>query len=628
MKNFKRTFLFFTLILLIMAVPTGLFAGAQKEAELDSYPMMAFEPQEQKATKAVDGEVVEINIFTTNDEHGWIFDWDFGQGGPRMSRGNPRPSGLARVSTLYKKLSGENDNSMLVSCGDSVQGTILSYYYNFIETEKLNPITAIFSKMGYEVWTIGNHEVEQGNEVMLKIANEMAAVGIPVLGANAVWENDQENPYYKPYSIKEVDGVRIGFLGLTTPGIPMWLADSTHEDHVFLDMVKTAEKYIPILRDVEKCDVVVGLFHSGMNEEYDIAKAEAAGVPAPNASALVAEAIGGGPNGIDIIITGHSHKQIDDEKNTEYRDDRNNVVNGVKFVQAKNWGERLGHVSISVKGEGSDWVVKDVSVMTYTMENVAEDPEVMKHMSEYINGAMDYAETPVADATADLPSLRSYYEETAIVDLIQETQIHFSGADISIAAAFNPNLTIPRGEITVGNIAGIYIYENFLYALEMTGAQIKAYLEYSANFFNVINEGNVDSTPLVNQDIRGYNYDMAQGFLYDIDLTKESGNRVVNIKNMDGTAFDLGRVYNVTLNSYRYNGGGGHLKAAGLITDGTINSKTTYQSSMPMRDLMVEYLKIAEKWGPENVENSWQLIPASLASRAIENQLALNSEAR
>ncbi|MCK5198678.1 MAG: hypothetical protein KAR21_10025, partial [Spirochaetales bacterium] len=159
MKNFKRTFLFFTLILLIMAVPTGLFAGAQKEAELDSYPMMAFEPQEQKATRAVDGEVVEINIFTTNDEHGWIFDWDFGQGGPRMSRGNPRPSGLARVSTLYKKLSGENDNSMLVSCGDSVQGTILSYYYNFIETEKLNPVTAIFSKMGYEVWTIGNHEV-------------------------------------------------------------------------------------------------------------------------------------------------------------------------------------------------------------------------------------------------------------------------------------------------------------------------------------------------------------------------------------------------------------------------------------------------------------------------------------
>ena len=90
----------------------------------------------------------------------------------------------------------------------------------------------------------------------------------------------------------------------------------------------------------------------------------------------------------------------------------------------------------------------------------------------------------------------------------------------------------------------------------------------------------------------------------------------------------MGKVYNVTLNSYRYNGGGGHLKAAGLITDGNINSKTTYQSSMPMRDLMVEYLKIAEKWGPENVENSWQLIPASLASRAIENQLALNSDAR
>ncbi len=628
MKNFKRTFLFLTLILLICFIPAGIFAGAQKETKPVSYPISAFAPQDQKATKAVDGEVVNINIFTTNDEHGWIFDWDFGQGGPRMYHGSPRPSGLARVSTMYKKLSAENDNSMLISCGDSIQGTILSYYYNFIEPEKVNPVSALFSKMGYEAWTIGNHEVEQGNKVLLKVADEMAADGIPVLGANAVWADDHEKPYFEPYTIKEIDGVRVGILGLTTPGIPMWLADSTHEGYVFLDMVETAKKYVPILRNVEKCDVVVGLFHSGMNEQYDIAKAKAAGVPAPNASALVAEAIGGGPEGIDVIITGHSHKVIDDEQNSEYRDDRNNVVNGVKFVQAKNWGERLGQVSISVKGEGTDWVVKDVSVSTYTMDNVAEDPEIMKYMADYINGAMDFANTPVAQASVDLPSIRSYYEETAIVDLIQDTQLSFSKAGISIAAAFNPNLTIPKGEITVGNIAGIYIYENFLYALEMTGAQIKAYLEYSSNFFNVINESNVDSVPLINPDVRGYNYDMAQGFLYEIDLTKEPGDRIVNMKNLDGSPFDMAKVYNVTLNSYRYNGGGGHLQAAGLITDGIINSKTTYQSSKPMRDLMVEYLESEKTWGPENIESNWKLVPEDIASRAIENQLALNSEAR
>ncbi len=628
MKNLKRTFLFLTLILLIFLIPGGIFAGAQKETKSVSYPISSFVPQEQKATKAVDGKVVDINIFTTNDEHGWIFDWDFGQGGPRKYHGTPKPSGLARVSTMYKKLSAENDNSMLISCGDSIQGTILSYYYNFIEPEKVNPISALFSKMGYEAWTIGNHEVEQGNKVLMKVADEMAADGIPVLGANAVWADDHDKPYFEPYTIKMIDGVRVGILGLTTPGIPMWLADSTHEGYVFLDMVETAKKYVPILRNVEKCDVVVGLFHSGMNEQYDIAKAKAAGVPAPNASALVAEAIGGGPDGIDVIITGHSHKVIDDEQNTEYRDDRNNVVNGVKFIQAKNWGERLGQVSISVKGEGKDWVVKDISVSTYTMDNVAEDPEIMKYMSDYINGAMDFANTPVAQASVDLPSLRSYYEETAIVDLIQDTQLNFSKADISIAAAFNPNLTIPKGEITVGNIAGIYIYENFLYALEMTGAQIKAYLEYSSKFFNVINESNVDSVPLVNPDVRGYNYDMAQGFLYEIDITKEPGNRIVNMKNLDGSPFDMSKVYNVTLNSYRYNGGGGHLQAAGLITDGVINSKTTYQSSKPMRDLMVEYLKSEKTWGPENIENNWKLVPEALAARAIENQLALNSEAR
>ncbi len=624
MKSLRKTFLI-TLILILTLIPVSLSASAQKEVIEDSYPVMSFQPVNRSMTRATMGEEVEINVFSTNDEHGWVFDWDFGQGGPRMYRGNPRPSGLARVSTVYKELAPMHDNSMLVSIGDTIQGTILSYYYNFIQTNKPNPMAVLFEKMGYEAWTIGNHEVEQGNEVLLKVANEMAEGGVSVLSANAVWENDMTKPYYKPYMIKEVEGVRIGFFGLTTPGIPMWLADSTHEDHVFLDMVDTAKVVVPILRGVEKCDVVIGLFHAGMNEGYDVAKAEAAGVPVPNGSSMVARAIGGGPLGIDAIITGHSHKTIDDEQNTEYRDDQDNVVNGVKFLQAQNWGERLGHLTIKVGALGGKWIVKDVDVQTHSVAEAEEDPEILDYMSEYIDGALAFARTPVAMATSDLPSRLSYYEETAIVDLIQETQLYFSGADISIAAAFNPNLTIPEGEITVGNIAGIYIYENFLNAVEMTGAQIKDYLEYSSKFFNVLNSGNVDSDPLINPDVRGYNYDMAQGFLYDIDLTREPGSRIINMKNLDGSAFDMNKTYEVTLNSYRYNGGGGHLEAAGIMSGGVLSTETTYQSSMTMRDLMVEYLKVEGEWGPEDIEYNWQLIPENLADKAVANQLLINS---
>ncbi|MBI9104416.1 MAG: 5'-nucleotidase C-terminal domain-containing protein [Spirochaetales bacterium] len=625
MKNSRK--ILFTLMIFIMTLsPSLLFSAGQWEyvgpTKLEAvYPLESFTPEAKAPTRAVNGKEVEINIFSTNDEHGWIFDWDFGQGGPRMSRGAARPSGLARVSSLYKKLSKEYDNSMLVSGGDSIQGTITSYYYNFIENDIPNPMSVLFEKMGYEAWVIGNHEVEQGNEVTLKVANEMAAAGIDVLSANAVWEDDQMSPFYKPYMIKEIDGVRVGILGLTTPGIPMWLADSTHEDHVFLDMVKTAQYVIPIMRNVEKCDVVIGLFHAGMNEGYDVAKAEAAGVPIPNGSSLVARAIGGGPTGLDAIITAHSHQTIDDEGNSEYRDDRNNVVNGVKFVQAQNWGEKLGHLSIDVKGVNGKWVVENIDVMTHPVAGYPEDPEILDFMSEYIDGAMAYAETPVAMATDDLPSRRSYYEDTAIVDLIQETQLYFSGADISIAAAFNPNLTIPRGEITVGNIAGIYIYENFLYALEMTGQQIKDYLEYSSNFFNTLSLATVKKRSLVNEDVRGYNYDMAQGFIYEIDLTEEPGNRIKNMLNLNGTPFDLNKTYEVTLNSYRYNGGGGHLEAAGLMKGGILDANTTYQSSMPMRDLMVEYLKVKGDWGPEDTVVNWELVPDTIADIAVELQL-------
>lgn len=624
MKN-KNLFFGLSLALVLMLIVSCAGGTAEKKV---TYPLADFSPVERKATVVEEGKRVELNVFTTNDEHGWIFDWDFASDSQRMYHGNPRPSGLARVSTLYKKLSTEYPNSMLLSAGDSIQGTILSYYYNFIENDVENPIPALYAKMGYEAWTIGNHEVEQGWDVLLKIANEMSNEGIAVLGANDVNDADNSKPNFLPYYIKEVDGIRIGVLGMTTPGMPMWLSAETREGQDFLDMVDTAKKYVTILRDVEKVDVLIGLFHSGMNSEYDIAKSKAAGVPPANASMLVAEAIGAGPTGIDAIITGHSHKTIDDTQNTEFKDDTTNMVNGVKFVQAQNWGEKLGHIQVSVRGKKDAWTVDNVSVKTYSMENVEEDQEILDYMKSYIDGGKGYAAQVVGVATSDLLSNRSLFEESAIVDLIQDTQLYFSKADISIAAAFNPNQFIASGDITVGTVAGIYIYENFLNAVELTGHQIKDYLEFSSKFFNVITEENVDTTPLVNPDIRSYNYDMAQGFNYDLDITKEPGNRIVNITNLDGSAFDMDKTYSVTLNSYRYNGGGSHLQEAGVMDKGILTTKTTYASSDAMRDLMIEYLKVVKNWGPENVENNWKLIPEDLAERAISNQLGAGATDR
>ena len=170
-------------------------------------------------------------------------------------------------------------------------------------------------------------------------------------------------------------------------------------------------------------------------------------------------------------------------------------------------------------------------------------------------------------------------------------------------------------------MAGIYIYENFLNAVELTGSQIKDYLEYSSKYFNVITEENVDTTTLVNEDVRGYNYDMAQGLMYEIDITKEPGNRIINMTNLDGSAFDMDKTYNVTLNSYRYNGGGSHLVEAGVMDKGVLTTETTYKSSGTMRDLMIEYLKVVGTWGPEDVEENWKLVPEDLAARAVANQL-------
>jgi 2',3'-cyclic-nucleotide 2'-phosphodiesterase/3'-nucleotidase len=253
------------------------------------------------------------------------------------------------------------------------------------------------------------------------------------------------------------------------------------------------------------------------------------------------------------------------------------------------------------------------------MKGVEEDPQLLAAMSDYIRGSKNYAAAPVGTATTDLPFQLSLFEETAIVDLIHETQRHFTGAEISIAASFGSDGIIPRGDITVGSIAKIYIYENFLNAIKLSGEQIKDYLEYSSNYFNVITESNVDSTPLVNPDVRGYNYDMAQGFTYEIDLRQTPGQRIINMRNLDGSRFDMKRKYTVALNSYRYNGGGGHLNACGSMVAGILTAETVYKSSKAMRDLMIEYLKIKKSWGPQDVESNWKLIPEDLATRAIKN---------
>jgi len=616
------------ILLLALGCASGKMADSGSEPAVMSYPVSSFAPVERAAVVAPAGETREINVFSTNDEHGWIFDWDFGQNQPRSYNGKPVPSGLARVSTLYKQKSAQFANPVLVSAGDTIQGTLLSYYYNFIDTDVENPMPRIMAEMGYSYWTPGNHEVEQGNEVANRVANQMAAHGISVISANTEWKGT-DKPYYLPYAVEEIDGVRIGYLGMTTPGIPMWLADSTHEDQDYRDMVETAKRYVSILRDVEKVDVLIGVFHAGMNEGYDSGKAASSGVPLPNASRLVAEAIGSGPHGIDAIITAHSHQLIDDTKNTEYRNgEYSNNIRGVKFVQAQNWGSHLGHLQIKLSEAGGVWHVDSIGVKTYSMEGVEEDPAILSSMASYIKGSKDYASEVVARADNDILGQRSYYEESEIVDLIHETQRYFSGAEISIAATFNASLKIPAGDITVGNIAGIYIYENFLNAVELTGQQIKDYLEYSSGYFNVITKDNVESVPLVNPDVRGYNYDMAQGLYYEIDLTKAPGNRIVNMKNMDGTPFDLMKTYNVTLNSYRYNGGGGHLSACGAMKGTELLAKTTYISQLAMRDLMVEYLKVKKSWGASDIETSWKLIPEDLAARAIERQLAGDNSGR
>jgi len=180
--------------------------------------------------------------------------------------------------------------------------------------------------------------------------------------------------------------------------------------------------------------------------------------------------------------------------------------------------------------------------------------------------------------------------------LINKAQMDYTAADISFAASFNSRFELDKGDIKVKDIYGMYYYENDLYVMEMSGQQIKDYLEFSARIF-LLKDGKVT----MDKKIAGYNYDMADGINYTINVTKPFGKRITKLTNSDGSSFDLAKIYKVALNSYRATGGGGHVVSAKANKNAII-----YKSNRGMRSILTDYIKKVGVIEP-SVDNNWKL---------------------
>jgi len=519
-------------------------------------------------------ERVQITLLSTTDLHGHIYPIDY-------ATNLPSADGFAKIATLIRDVRKESPQLVLVDCGDTIQGTPLAYYHNRVNNTPPDPMMVVMNALGFDALVVGNHEFNFGLAVLNKARSEAR---FPWLSANTERIADRQ-PAFAPYLVKEVKGVKIGILGLTTPGIPSWENEGNYAGLRFQDPVEVARRRVAELRNQEKVDVVLLALHMGLEENLATGVPSPGQVPNENAALKIVRSV----PGIDVMFMGHTHRTIPGL-----------TVGGALLSQAGRWGDHLSRADVylerATSGERWQIVAKTSSSIPVT-KDTPPDPEVLALAKPYHDETQAWLSKPVGQSARALSAANSRLEDTAIVDLVQRVQMEAGKADVSFAASFTLDARLPKGPVTLREIAGLYIYDNTLVVVELAGEQIKAALEHSARYFRPYEKGKT-AAELVDSAIPGYNFDLAEGVDYTIDLTRPVGDRIVGLS-YRGSPLAPDKKLRVAINNYRLNGGGGYSMFRGVpVLD---------RSSLEIRDLIVDWVQKHPDIPSEPTQN-WRLI--------------------
>jgi 2',3'-cyclic-nucleotide 2'-phosphodiesterase (5'-nucleotidase family) len=518
-------------------------------------------------------ERVQITILGTTDLHGNINPIDY-------YTNKPDNRGFAKVATLIKRIRKEQPNTLLIDSGDTIQGSPLESFHSRKNNMRTDPMMLVMNALNYDAMAVGNHEYNFGLKVLEKARGEAK---FPWLSGNT-YEKGTERTHYKPYIVKDVAGVKIGILGLTTPGIPYWDNPPNYAGLEFRDPVAEARKWVETLRTKEKVDVVVIAMHMGLGEDLRTGEASPGQIPHENEAISIAKEV----PGVDVIFMGHTHREVSSL-----------YVNGVLLTQANHWGRHLARADLYLQKEPTGWRVYAKSARTLpTDDRVEPDGEVVKLAEPYDRQTQQWLERVVAQSPEDLTAEDARFRDTAILDLIQKVQLEAGKADVSMVASFNQQARIDKGPVTVRDVTELYVYENTLAVLEVTGQQLKDALEHSAKYYNTYEAG---KTPreLINDKIPAYNFDIAEGVTYDLDISKPIGSRIQNLR-FKGQPLSMTRKLRLATNNYRVNGGGGYTMYK--------NAPVVYRSGEEIRELMVDWME-RNKTIPTKPNNNWRIVP-------------------
>ncbi|MEV0158298.1 5'-nucleotidase C-terminal domain-containing protein [Micromonospora sp. NPDC050686] len=553
----------------------------------------------------------DLTVLGTSDTHGNVYNWDYYKDA-EYDDSNHNDVGVAKLATLVNQIRAERRGraTLVLDAGDTIQGTPLATYYAKQEpitaTGATHPMANAMNVLKYDAVTLGNHEFNYGLPLL---AAWIEQLGFPALAANAVNEKTGK-PAFLPYVIKEVDlggrgapSLKVGILGLTNPGVAIWDKGNVEGKLVFPGMVETAAKWVPIMRQ-RGADLVIISAHGGDSGTSSYGPE----LPNENPVALIAEQV----PGIDAILFGHAHSEVPEKFVT-------NLSTGERVLTSEpsKWGQRLTRMDFTLTREKGSWKVVAKGATTLNSNTVVEDPAVLAAVRGQHDKTVDYVNEVVAQSSEELSAAESRYKDTPILDFINHVQTEvvtaalagtaYAGLPVlSIAAPFSRTAVFPQGDVRIRDVAGLYVYDNTLEAVVLTGAEVKAYLEYSAKYFKTSPVGTpVDLANINEPSVPDYNYDVFSGVAYDIDISKPVGQRITRLV-LAGTDTPVAAdaQFVVAVNNYRRSGGGNF---PGIV------KTQVYNEQQEIRQLLIDWAQAKGVIDPADffVPN-WRLVRAGV----------------
>lgn len=524
-------------------------------------------------------EYGHVTIASTTDLHGRIWPVDY-------LTDFPYEGGLAKISTVVRDLRHDDPALLLIDSGDTIEGNPLAYFHARRNNAPPDPMMLVMNRLRYDSMTLGNHDFNYGLAVQGKARRE---ADFPWISAN-IYDTATGKPAYAPYLVKVVRGIRIGVLGLTTPGVPYWETKENYRGLEFRDPLAEAGKWVRILREREHVDAVVVAMHMGLERDLATGKGTIGNVPHENEAIAIAQQV----PGIDLILMGHTHRDVPGV-----------VINGVLLTQAGRWGDHVVKADLYFSREGSGpWRLDAKETRSLRLQGVEPDPAVEALTKSYHEETERWLSEAVGTCAKTIDA-RAIFSDSAMLDLIQRVQLETGQADVSVASIFSPRARIAAGPVTVRELAGLYVYDNTLVVIRATGAQLKAALEHSAEFILPYEPGK-SLNQLVNPNFTLYNFDQAAGVSYELDIRRPIGDRILNLT-YRGHPLRPEETFRLALNNYRFSGGGAYAMYQG--------DPVLYRSSIQLRDLLIDWVEKHHSIPTEPVGN-WRIVGAGDAARA------------